>query len=114
MRNLARKAPRHQYREFEQKALRTLPNSAENYFPASRDFLPSHPRRFGLDSSAGVGADSFASAAGSFASITFSFFGLVAFSSAVFSSAAGAASTHSINAIDAESLLRWPSLTMRV
>src|SRR5438874_10603976 len=38
------KAPRHQYREFEQKALRALPNSAENYFPASRDFLPSHPR----------------------------------------------------------------------
>src|SRR5438067_12909859 len=92
----------------------TAQTIAKGYFPASGDFLPSHPRRFGLGSSAGVGADSFGSASGSFTLITFSFFGLVGFSSADFSSAVGAASTHSINAIDAESLLRWPSFTMRV
>src|SRR5436190_21117703 len=114
MRNLARKAPRQQYREFERKLLGALPNSSENYFPASRDFLPSHPRRLGLDSSAGIGADSFGSGAASFASTGFSFFALGPFSSVAFSSATCAASTHSIKAIGAESLLRCPSLTMRV
>src|SRR5260370_28810948 len=79
----------------------TAQTMAENYFPASGDFLPSHPRRFGLDSSAGVAADSFGSAAGSFALTTFSFFS--AFSSALLSSATSAASTHSIKAIDPES-----------
>src|SRR5881396_1882277 len=106
MRNLAKKAPRHQYCEFEWKAL-GLPNSTENYFPESCDFLPSHPRRLGLDSSAGIGA-------GSFASTALSFFALVPFSSVAFSSATCAPSTHSIKAMGAESLLRWPSLTMRV
>jgi hypothetical protein len=114
MRKLAKKAWRHQYCEFERKALGALPDSAENYFPESRDFLPSHPRRLGLDSSAGIGADSFGSGVVSFASTGFSFFVLVPFSSAAFSSATCAASTHSIKAIGAESLLRRPSLTMRV
>ena len=67
MRNLAKKAPRHQYCEFERKALGGCRNPTENYFPESRDFRPSHPRRLGLDSSAGIGADSFGSGAGSFA-----------------------------------------------
>src|SRR5437870_13477351 len=113
MRNLAKKAPRHQYCEFERKALGGCRNPTENYFPESRGFLPSHPRRLGLDSSAGIGADSFASGAGSFASTAFSFFRFGAPSSAAFSSTT-CASTHSIKAMGAESLLRRPSLTMRV
>ena len=65
--NLAKKAPRYQYCEFERKTLGSCRNSTENYFSASRGFRPSHPRRLGLDSSAGIGADSFGSGAGSFA-----------------------------------------------
>jgi hypothetical protein len=114
MRKLAKKAPRHQHCEFERKTLGAPPDSAENYFPESRDFLPSHPRRLGLDSSPGIGADSFGSGAGSFASTGFSFFVLAPFSSVAFCSATCAASTHSIKAMGAESLLRCPSLTMRV
>jgi len=41
-------------------------------------------------------------------------FPLRLFSSAGFSSITFAASTHSMNAMEAESLLRWPSFTMRV
>src|SRR5205823_12755082 len=105
--------PRHQYCEFEWKAL-GLPNSTENYFPESCDFLPSHPRRLGLDSSAGIGADSFGSGVGSFASTGFSLFVLAPFSSVAFSSATCVAPSHSIKAMGAVSLLRSPSLTMRV
>src|SRR5437667_11915323 len=114
MRNLAKKAPRHQHCEFERKVVGALPDSAENYLPESRDFLPSHPRRLGLDSSAGIGADSFGSGAGSFASTALSFFALVPFSSVAFSSASCAALTHSIIAMAADSLLRWLSLMMSV
>src|SRR5437667_12444727 len=106
MRNLAKKAPRHQHCEFERKVVGALPDSAENYLPESRDFLPSHPRRLGLDSSAGIGADSFGSGAGSFASTALSFFVLGPFSSAAFSSATCAASTNSTKAMYSEALLR--------
>jgi hypothetical protein len=104
------------------KAFRASPDATANYFSGSADFRPNHFRVFGFGSSAGGGVGSFSSEAGSSGSSAGSFcfalalaaFRFAFFSSAAFSSMAGAASTHSMNAMEAESLFRWPSLTMRV
>src|ERR1700738_3778597 len=98
-----------------------------SYFSPSPGFRPNHRRFFGFGASgsgvAGVSsltATGFSSRAGSSRLASFSFdFGsaslrLIFFSAADFSSVTWAASTHSRNAIAAESLLRWPSFTIRV
>src|SRR6266436_9781771 len=100
----------------------------------SLDFLPNQRRFFGFGSSVVTGtsagfsscSDGFSSlAAGSssigsarFGSGRFafgsSFFRFAFLSSSAFASMTSAISTHSMNAIGTESLMRWPSFTIRV
>src|SRR6266446_4227159 len=93
----------------------------------SLDFLPNQRRFFGFGSSAGTGASagfsSFSAGSSSIASARSgsgrfgfgsAFFRFAFFSSSAFASMSSAISTHSMNAIGAESLMRWPSFTMRV
>src|ERR1051326_6662038 len=99
----------------------------------SLDFLPNHRRFFGLGSSVGAGSStgfssfavgsSFSAGSSAFGSersgsarsgFGSAFFGFAFFSSAGSASTISAISTHSMKAIGAESLLRWPSLTIRV
>src|SRR5882724_1589443 len=102
-----------------------LTGSRGNYF-FSPDVRPNQRRFFGFGSSAGAGVSAVFSSSvvgssslgsSSLASVSLGFgsaaFFFVFFSSAGFSSTS-AISTHSMNAILAESLLRWPSFTMRV
>jgi hypothetical protein len=101
-----------------------LSRGLTNYFVSS-DFLRNQLRFFGFVSSAGAGAASsfavggvsFCGGADSFAAGAAAFFSFGAFSFyclGYFYSTATTASTHSMKAIEAESLLRWPSLIMRV
>src|SRR6476620_3673034 len=100
----------------------------------SLDFLPNQRRFFGFGSSVVTGVSSgFSSSSAGFSSLSagsssigsarsgsgrFSFdsvfFRFAFFSSSGFASMTSVISTHSMNAIGAESLWRWPSFTMRV
>src|SRR5205814_8745855 len=92
----------------------------------SLDFRPNQRRFFGWGSSAGTDASpgsSFAASSSAFGSarsgsarfgLSSAFFRFAFFSSAGVASTTSAISTHSMNAIGAESLLRWPSFTIRV
>src|SRR6266699_1380346 len=100
----------------------------------SLDFLPNQRRFFGFGSSAGTGPSvgfssfsagffSFAAGSSSIASARSNsgrfgfgsaFFRFAFFSSSAFASMSSAISTHSMNAIGAESLMRCPSFTIRV
>ena len=96
-----------------QDAASTCSAMKRNYFAGWSDFFPNH-RRFlgfgcsvsGIATSFAAGADSFATGAAScgVGAASFCCFGF--FSYGAFSSVAWAASTHSINATKAESLLR--------
>src|SRR6266700_284142 len=103
-----------------------LTGSRRDYF-SSPDVRPNQRRFFGFGFSAGLGVSVvFSSSVGGssslgssrLASVSLGFgsaaFFFVFFSSAGFSSTTSAISTHSMNAILAESLLRCPSFTMRV